>query len=240
MLATLTWAFVMITASAAVQAITGFGFALLAVPLLALITRIDTAVVAACIASLALTAGAMVSERTHVRWATTARILVAAAIGMPLGLLVLTSWSDQALSILVGAVVLTSTFIVWRQPTVPGGWPALATIGVLVGVLTTATGTNGPPLVAAFQSLGYPPRPFRATLASIFTGCGLVSLGLFAVGGEVSWLALRLGLVGIPGVAVGWWLGDRAFRRVPAERFRVLVLIALVSASTITIVRSLI
>ena len=54
----LTWAFVMIAVSAAAQAITGFGFALLAVPLLALVTPVDTAVVAACIASLALTAGA--------------------------------------------------------------------------------------------------------------------------------------------------------------------------------------
>jgi len=236
----LTWAFVMIAGSAAAQAITGFGFALLAVPLLALVTRVDTAVVAACIASLALTAGVTVSERTHVQWPTTGRVIAASVIGLPVGLLILVTLPDRALAVLVGIVVLSSTLIVWRRPTVRGGPRTLTGIGVLVGVLTTATGTNGPPLVAAFASLGYPPREFRATLAAVFTGCGVASLALFAAGGEVSSTALSMGLVGLPAVALGWWLGDRVFHRVPADRFRSLVLLALVAASTLTIVRSFI
>jgi uncharacterized membrane protein YfcA len=227
----LAWAFVMVTMSAAAQALTGFGFALLAVPLLALVTSVENAVVAACIASLALTSGTTWVERAHVRWSTAGRLVAASAVGLPIGLLILTTLSDRALAVLVGVVVLASTWIVW---------PTLAGIGVLVGVLTTSTGTNGPPLVAAFQSLGYPPRAFRATLATVFTGCGAVSLGLFIVGGEVSPRALDLALVGIPAIALGWWLGDRVFHRVPAERFRGLVLVALILASTITIVRSFI
>jgi uncharacterized membrane protein YfcA len=236
----LAWAFVMVTMSAAAQALTGFGFALLAVPLLALVTSVENAVVAACIASLALTSGTTWVERAHVRWSTAGRLVAASAVGLPIGLLILTTLSDRALAVLVGVVVLASTWIVWRRPTVSGSWPTLAGIGVLVGVLTTSTGTNGPPLVAAFQSLGYPPRAFRATLATVFTGCGAVSLGLFIVGGEVSPRALDLALVGIPAIALGWWLGDRVFHRVPAERFRGLVLVALILASTITIVRSFI
>src|SRR5262249_17345042 len=147
---------------------------------------------------------------------------------------------DRALALLVGAVVLASTWIVWRRPTVHGGWPALAGIGVLVGVLATGTGTNRPPLVAAFQGLGYPPRAFPATAAAVFTGCGVASLGLFMVSGEVSTLAAEMALVGLPAVALGWWLGDRVFHRLPSERFRGLVLIALVTASTVTIIRSFI
>ncbi len=230
----------MIATAAAAQAITGFGFALLAVPLLALVTPIDTAVVAAGAASLALTTGIALTERAHVQWTAAAKVAAASAAGLPVGLFILKDLPDRALTMLVGTVVLASTWIVWRRPALSSGWPTLTGVGVLVGILTTATGTNGPPMVAAFQSLGYSPRAFRATLAAVFTACGLVSVALFVAAGEFSSVAVALALSGLPAAAGGWWIGDRVFRRLPLTRFRALVLIALTAGSTITIVRSFI
>ena len=111
-------------------------------------------------------------------------------------------------------------------------------IGLLVGVLTTATGTNGPPLVAAFQSLGYGKQAFRATIAAIFVGCGIVSIGFFAYGSELTVPAVQACLVGIPGGFIGWWAGDHIFRRLDTHVFRVVVLVALVAASVVTLVRA--
>jgi uncharacterized protein len=222
------------------QAVTGFGFALLAVSLLAIVTDIQTTVVSSAMAALALTGVAMICERAYVDWGSVVRISVPAALGLPLGLVILETFPDTALRVLVAVTVLGSTWIVWRRPRIGGGWPTLIAIGLLTGVLTTSTGTNGPPLVAAFQTLGLAPRPFRATLATIFTLLGAASVILFVQGGEVGTVSVTLALVGLPAVVLGWWAGDHVFRRISADRFRATVLIALVITSAVTLVRSFI
>lgn len=237
---TATWAFVIFAVSAAAQAVTGFGFALIAVSLLAVVTDIETTVVSSAMASLVLTGAAMIRERAQVDWRSVVRITVPAAIGLPLGLVILETFSDTELRVLVAVIVLASTWIVWRRPRIGGGWPTLIAIGLLTGVLTTSTGTNGPPLVASFQSLGLAPRPFRATLATIFTLLGAASVILFVRGGAVGTVSVTLALVGLPAVVMGWWAGDHVFRRISADRFRATVLIALVITSAVTLVRSFI
>jgi uncharacterized membrane protein YfcA len=236
---TLLAAFAIVAVAAAAQAVTGFGFALLSVPLLALVVPIQDAVVAGSLASLALTTGISVRERAHVRWRTTGILLAVAVLGMPLGYWMLTSLPGRGLTAVVGASVLVSTWLVWRRPTISGGPVAVGAVGFLVGVLTTATGTNGPPMVAAFQSMGFPPRTFRATLAAVFTGCGLVGCGMFAVGGDINRTALLIWAASVPAIAAGFLAGDRVFRRMDAARFRVVVLAALVIASIITIARAI-
>ncbi len=235
---TLIVAAAIIGVSAAAQAISGFGFALLAVPLLTLIMPTSEAVIVASLASLALTAGTAVRERAHVDWPTSRVIMITAICGMPIGLLLLNTLPEQALSVIVAATVLTSTWLVWRRPLMPNTRTGRLAVGALTGVLTTATGTNGPPLVAAFQTMGYAPRRFRATIAAIFTGCGLVSIGFFAYGGDITENSIWYALAGTPAAAVGWLVGDRIFHRIDARRFRYVVLIALVIASTVVLIRA--
>jgi uncharacterized protein len=238
MAVTLFAAFAITMVASAAQAISGFGFALLAVPLLALITPIETAVVAGSLASLALTSGTAWRERHHVEWPTARVIMLAALVGMPAGIVLLDLLPGVALTAIVGFAVLASTWLVWRRPALPAGRTTNIAVGVLVGVLTTSTGTNGPPLVAAFQSLGYPPRPFRASIAAIFTGCGVVAVVLFGVAGQLTATAWQITAAGLPGAAIGWWAGDHVFRRIDAARFRYVVLAALVVASAVTLVRA--
>jgi uncharacterized membrane protein YfcA len=237
--ATLLVAAAILGIASAAQAISGFGFALLAVPLLTLIMPTEEAVIVASLASLALTAGTAIRERTQVDWPAAHVIMLTAVVGMPVGLLLLDTLPERALTALVGATVLISTLLVWRRPALPNTRTVRYAVGALTGVLTTSTGTNGPPLVAAFQNMGYAPRRFRATIAAIFTGCGVVSIGFFAYGGDITGSSIAYALAGVPAVAIGWLLGDRIFRRINPDRFRHIVLVALVLASIVTLARTL-
>jgi uncharacterized protein len=236
---TLIATFGIVAVAAAVQAVTGFGFALLAVPLLALVMSVDTAVVVGSIASLAMSVVTAARDHGHVRWRTAAFIVATAIVAMPFGLYLLVALPASALTPLVGVSVLVSTCLVWRRPTLPTGGGTLSCIGLLVGLLTTATGTNGPPLVAAFQSLGYGKLAFRATIAAVFVGCGIVSIGFFTYGHELTAPAMQACLVGIPGGFIGWWTGDHIFRRLDTQVFRIVVLAALVAASVVTLIRAI-
>jgi uncharacterized protein len=221
-------AFTIVLLAATVQAATGFGFALVSVPLLALTTDPRTAVVASGIAGLAVTVTVAVRERYHARWRTAGVLLAAAVLGMPAGLLVLRVAPERVLTALIGIAVVACALLVWRGLRVPSNRPAVVGVGLVAGVLSTSTGTNGPPLVAAFQAMGYDPRTFRATLAAVFTGTGVCSLAGFALAGQVTTEAARVGLVGVPAVLLGWWAGNLMFHRIEPGRFRRVVLAALV------------
>jgi uncharacterized membrane protein YfcA len=179
-------------------------------------------------------------DQAHVQWRTAGVIVAVAVVAMPLGLYLLVALPASALTALIGVAVLVSTYLVWRRPALPERRGTLMYIGLIVGLLTTATGTNGPPLVAAFQSLGYGKQAFRATIAATFVGCGIVSIGFFAYGRELTTPAVQACLVGIPGGFIGWWAGDHIFRRLDTSVFRIVVLVALVAASLVTLVRAIV
>src|SRR5690606_15775726 len=98
-------AFVVVLLAAATQAMTGFGFALVAVPLLSLALDPRTAVVGVGIAGLILTVTVAVQERRYARWPVVGLLLGALVAGMPVGLLVLRTAPDRLLIAMIGTVV---------------------------------------------------------------------------------------------------------------------------------------
>ena len=227
---------VIVFVAAVAQATTGFGYALIAVPLLTLATDPRTAVVGAAISSMLLTVVLAVRERRFVRWSVTGWLLAASMLGLPFGLLILRHLPDRWLTAVIALTSLAGTLVVWRRVRLDPGRVTVGAVGVLTGVLSTATGTNGPPLVAAFQAMGYDANTLRATISAVFTGTGFFGLIGFFVTGEVTASAAAVGLVGIPATALGWLVGDRVFARLNDELFRKVVLVGLVVISVVTLV----
>lgn len=233
------WGLAVILAAAALQAITGFGFSLIAVPLVALAWEPATAIVATGICALALTASSTWRERSNVRRADALVVWLSACIGMPLGVLVLGYADAPTLRALIALSLLMSTALLWRGLRLRPGRRTQGMVGFVSGVLITSTGINGPPVVLAFQAQDMPPRAFRATLAAVFALQRVVALAMIGAAGLMRPDALGLALSGIPAVLVGWELGNRVFHRLDAARFKRLVLCLLVIAGTVTLLASL-
>jgi uncharacterized protein len=224
-------AFGIVLLGAFAQAVSGFGYALVTVPLLAAAVDPRAAVVVSALTGVGLTVTAAIRERAHARWRVAAALTATALLGLPAGLLVLALAPERLLSALIAVVVLGCAALVWSRARIRTGRIGLGAIGVLVGVLTAATGTNGPPLVAAFQSLGYDPRTFRATLAATFSGTSLIGLTGFLLTGQVHADVVRISLVALPAVPLGWWLGNRLFHRIDPVAFRRIVLVGLLGSA---------
>jgi uncharacterized membrane protein YfcA len=224
-------AFAVITTAAFGQAVSGFGFSLVAVPLLAMIVGPQPAVVAATMVSLCLNAVTAYGHRQHVDRPASRRLLVSLLVGLPLGVLALRLLPSGALVATIALVTMGCTVVVWRGWRIaPGGW-SLRGAGVLSGVLTTATATNGPPLVAALQAMKLEPRAFRATLALLFTAVSPVAIAGFALSGLLTPATALVAGVGLPAALLGGWTGNRVFSRFDATAFRRMVLGALVVSS---------
>lgn len=211
--------------AAAVQALTGFGSALVIVPILAIVTDPVTAVVAATAASVVLAGTVAVRQRRLVEPTMTRRLLLAAPWGMPVGLALLTLLTPVAISRVIGCVLLVLVLVMFLRPDRPPVRLGTRTWGVLSGVLITSTGMNGPPLVLALRDL--PPAQFRATLQAVFVVQDVLALALLGAFGHVRVDALGIAGIGVACMWLGWRLGDRYFVRLRSEGLRVVVTVGL-------------
>lgn len=214
------------------QAVSGFGSALVAVPLLALVTDPVSAVVAATTVGLALSGFAVVSERQFVEKAVTWQLLLTGAIGMPVGLWLMTTLSDRGLTILMAASVLLALVLLLSRVQLAGGRPVTWGTGALSGALLTSTGMNGPPLVLGLHLLKLAPQQFRATLQAVFCGHDAMAVIGFLVVGTFSQDAAVLAAGGVFGSVAGWKLGDRLFHLLSPQAFRRVLICGLLASAT--------
>src|SRR5690606_4052592 len=96
------------------QLLTGFGFAMVLVPLLLLMIDPADAVVTAAMLGTLLTSLQTVKDRSHVDRRMTSALLAWSLAGLPLGLLAMTLLSAEALKWAVVGVVLLALLIVMR------------------------------------------------------------------------------------------------------------------------------
>ena len=227
--------FAAIAVAAAAQAVSGFGFALIATPLVAVLVGPEEAVIGLTIASSALTALLWSRGRAAVDRPTVALITVAAACGMPLGVVILASTGDRPLTIVIAVTVIAFAVVLWRGVRLPAGRMTKVVAGFGAGVLSTSTGTSGPPIVIALSTEAREPAAFRATISAIFLIQGAIALGVFAVARRYSADAVRVAAAGLPGVALGSIVGERAFRRLDAATFSRVVLAMLLASGVIAL-----
>ena len=212
------------------QAVTGFGFALLAVPAMALFIDTRDAVVVSAILGTFTSAVQAWTDRSDVDAPVARRLLLASAAGMPVGLVVFVVAPESVLRAGLGVFVLGATWVLWRGVAVPTGPRMDWVMGASSGVLNTSLSTNGPPLVFLLQARGIEPARFRATLYRVFAVMGAVTLALFVAAGQIDGDALIGSGVALPASVVGLGIGWRLRRHLPAERFRLLVLVLLAAS----------
>ncbi len=222
------WVLAVMLFAAFVQSVGGFGFSLMAVPLAALAIDLQTAVITVSLGSLFNVCILCWRTRRDVDRGLAKRFNVPALFGMPIGLAVLTLVSQRPLKVVLGAVIIVATVALMRGAAnlTPRPWLEVLA-GWLSGILSTATGTNGPPLVLASQMRGLAPDTFRATLAFTFAVSGAVSMVIFVAARLVTSTELLLAASAIPLILCGQYLGTRAQPLFHGRRFDRLVYVLL-------------
>ncbi|MFD0353945.1 sulfite exporter TauE/SafE family protein [Streptomyces sp. NPDC127110] len=230
-------AFLVLAAASVVRTTAGFGFSLVAVPPLALLIDPASAVVVAGIMAAPLSLWIAVRDWRYVDRKVMAATLLSGLAGVPFGVWLLATLPSRVLLFVITAVVLLGTFIVWRKIELRGGMKTVAAVGVFSGASFAATGIDGPPMVAAFQSMRLEPRVQRATLGVVFSGTSLAALAGFGISGQLTATVGKMLLVGVPALLIGMFAGEKVFHRLDAARFRRVVLGLLVVSSLSVVLR---
>ena len=223
--------------SSMVQTVTGFGFSLLAVPIMSMAVPTEIAVVIAATLSTFTSGGQAWTERHHGDRPTIKRLVLASFVGMPFGLLILTVATSQQLKLGLAAVIFVFLIVNLRGFKLENAsTPVDLGAGLVAGVLSTSLSTNGPPLVMALHARHFSPEVFRGTISSVLVSISVVSLALFAATGhfttEVAWSLLVAG----PALVVGFFIGHRVRGRINPVRFRGLVTLLLGATAVVTVV----
>jgi uncharacterized membrane protein YfcA len=225
--------------AATAQAVAGFGFALLAVPLLVTVLDVPTAVGLAALLSGLNVAWVAISSRRHTPWDLVLPILAGSLCGMPLGLALLLGVSSEILRVIVSLVSITMAAALGLGLSIPAaGRRASFAVGGVAGLLTTSIAINGPPVVLYLQALGKPPEEFRAAISTFFLLNGAVSLSAFVATGVIGPDTLRYFLVGFPAILIGSLLGRLILPYFQPETFRRFVFALLVLGALVPLVHS--
>ena len=218
--------------AAFVQIVAGFGFALLAVPLMTLAIEPKIAVVVSSLTAIFVTSWQAYRSRHEADKLLVRRMTTAAYLGMPLGLIVFLNVNDDALRFLLGVAVLIAVVMLALRVNLHHAGPRLDYgVGFLSGVLATSLSTNGPPLVFALQARQLSAVTFRATISTVFALCNIGGLALFIASGKITRDGLVTAAITVPAMFAGQLLGFPIRRHVHGERFRRLVLALLVAAA---------
>jgi uncharacterized membrane protein YfcA len=227
-------------AGSTLQSTTGFGFALVLAPAFFGVFDPTTALTTELVLGAALNLLILFTERRprQIRGEPLITALGWALPGLVVGALILVALSKPTLQIAVGVAVVIAAAIQARaratgrhkRPDRDPPWTAPA-VGFTTGVLSTTTGTSGPPLVLWFHHLDFRPHEFRDTLAAAFLALNALSaLALLAFGNGLD--IPGVGEVGVLLVATlaGQLIGLRLFARLDPDRFRALGLVVVVCA----------
>ena len=154
------------------------------------------------------------------------RLVCSALVGMPFGLWLLINLDARLMKGILGVVVLLGVlslsikaFDLQRLPKTFD-----YAMGVISGVLSTATSTNGPPLVFLLHARHFEPQDFRAVLNRVFTFLNFFTLVIFTVAGKMTADALQLALFSIPIMGLGVFIGTRLRSKINPDHFRNLVI----------------
>lgn len=201
----------------------GFGEALIAVPLLALLIPVEEAVPLATLVSITVALVVVLQDwrRIHVRSAWW--LVVSTIFGIPLGLWLLTAVPEMVVKAILGMIIIGFALycLLSRRPWALKDDRLAWLFGFGAGILGGAYAINGPPLVVYGSLRRWSPEHFRATLqgyflpASLLGMCGYWLAGLWvpAVTRFYLW-SLPLGLVAIVlGRAINRRMRDRTFLR---------------------------
>ncbi len=220
---------------------TGFGFAMAAVPLLALVIAPARAVPLVVIVQLLTGLWDWREARRHAHRRSLPWLMLGALVGTPLGTLGLASMSaDWARLAIAGAVLLAVVLLArgFKLAAMPGR-AALAGIGLAAGILNGVAAMPGPPVIVLYLAGAVSVVVGRASLLAFFSVSNAVGAASAGIAGLIPSGTLVVAAAALPLLLAAQWLGRRAFLRASPARYRQVALAFLALLAAITAARAL-
>lgn len=211
------------------QSLSGFGLALVSMPLLVPLIGIQTAAPLVALIALIGEIILLIYYREELTIGVIWRLALASVIGTPIGVILLRTAPEQVVLTILGFVVAGFALYALLNFKLPrlehGFWGYLA--GFMAGILGGAYNTAGPPVILYGNCRRWPRYNFKSNLQGFFMLNSIVILiAHFLAGGYTAevWRIVPFALIA---ALLGIIAGLRLDKRLNPETFRKIVLILL-------------
>ncbi len=226
-----------------IRSVFGFGEALVAVPLLALRVPVHIAAPLAVLVSITVAAVIVAQDWHKIHLRATGWLVLPTLLGIPLGLLLLTSGNQRAVKATLALVIMafSAYALIGRKPPELHSdsrlW--LLVFGFCAGVLGGAYGMNGPPLAIYGAMRRWSAQHFRATLQGYFLPASIIGMGGYWLAGLWVPTVTRYYLMSLPLTLAAILLGRTINRRLHGEAFLRYVHVGLVVIGAALLVQAM-
>lgn len=238
------YVFCVVVFSNFLQATTGFGYAIVTTPLLAMVLPPKESVM------LTMTTG-LIGRMSMLKvisgsgnFSDVKPLLMTSVIGALVGSYALTVINSYGLKLFIALVLLVTGWAMWKERRIEITNQKLAerTVGVIAGFLGSTTSINGPPIIMYYLNSGLDKNKdlFRANLTRYFLLMNIITLTLAFWFGTLEISSIwRMTLAAIPALWIGLYLGEKFFRRINAQAFKRLTIIMVIVSALLIIFNTL-
>jgi uncharacterized membrane protein YfcA len=227
-------------AAAVLRGFTGFGFGIAAVPLLSL--TLPPARVVPLVVTLQLVVG-VAGLRSAVHecdWPAVRLLSPGLVIGVPVGLLILTTLPPNPVRLTIGVVIALSVLLIQRGVRLPPNPSRVISFGVglVSGIINGLASMGGPPVVVYLLAVGHTAARMRATAIVYFMLSAGVAFVPMAAHGMITRDTLTWTAASLPVLFGGSRLGTWGFTRAKARHHRMVALMTLSALAVVLIGRA--
>ncbi|MCH2176779.1 MAG: sulfite exporter TauE/SafE family protein [Lentisphaeria bacterium] len=223
----LVWILLIIFLSCFIQAFTGFGSALVSVPLLLSFMPLEQVVPLVVMYCLLLQLVVILQLKSQPIWKEAFILGGMAILGAPFGTYLGKALPQNIALTILGAILAIYGMLLFFEVKMPKFrgviYPYI--FGFSSGLLAGAYSTSAPPLIIYSSSQDWPQSQFKATLqAAFFMGTFSVIVTLLiqgSISNDIAWVVFKSIPVIFIGVFIGVWLGNK----LNSDQFRKIVYI---------------
>lgn len=221
---------VIVYSASFIQGLSGFGSALVMVPLLVLFFPPKTVIPVSLMIGTALNLIISVRERRSLQGKRILPLLIAGAAGIPVGMLILLVVEGDIIRLVIGLVICITAILLLSGLYLRIGKEKLALlpVGFVSGVLNGSISMSGPPVVLFFSNQKLKKGNFRANLVTYFIFLNILTYPVFLIGGLFTTDVLILSALTAPGMVLGLITGLMLSGKVEEAHFKRIALILVV------------
>jgi uncharacterized membrane protein YfcA len=230
-----------VTAAAVLRGFTGFGFGLAAVPLLSLALPPTQVVPLVVTLQVVIGVAGLRAAAIECDWRAVRSLLPGLLIGVPAGLLILTTLPANPVRLAIGAILAFSVWLIQRGVRLPPDPSRLASfcVGLASGLVNGLASMGGPPVVVYLLALGHTAARMRATAIVYFMLSGCVLFVPMAARGLITRDILIWAAASLPVLFGGSRIGSWMFHRARPRHHRMVALVVLSALAVVLIGRAL-
>ena len=216
------FAAVIILLASFVRGASGFGYALIATPLLTFIFDAKSVVVMNIILGSATNILVLFYMRRYIDFKRVLLINLGSVLGVPAGAYLLSRLDPSTIKLAIAVLVIPFSLILllgyshrFKRDSLGCG-----VAGFMGGMLATSTSLGGPPVVLFLLNQGLAPERFVGTLAAFFMFTSIISIGAFASMGMITTDLLTRIAILFPALFLGSYAGIKVLPKINVTLFK--------------------